>query len=271
MATLYRYIVHYLAAERYHNQSLSRPRRALPLLHVRCSGGCLGRAGWRLGARQLRNAAAVQWRFRCAPRAALIVCPPALCPRLCSVDDRVCAGGSYNVWGLPQPVGQQKGSVGAIGALGGGAWGAPSLPVKPIGSSSAAAGLPPPPAVQVGSTAQQVVAPGAPAVLPTAPPSSVAAAAPTLPSAAAPASGGGLHVVKCKGLPLSATIEKIEQFFDGLVRAGPPDRDQPNASAVCLSAPALSSPHTDARLLARSRYRSARAFPGPRPALLRPY
>ena len=102
------------------------------------------------------------------------------------------------MWGLPQPLGQGAAATNGLGGLGGGAWGAPGLPsVVP-----AAGGLPPPP-----------VRPGGGAA-----PGPVAAASPTGPVGSPPAAAGGReqYVVKCKGLPFSATAETVCSFFDSL-------------------------------------------------------
>lgn len=98
-----------------------------------------------------------------------------------------------------------------LSGLGGGAWGAgPALPVTPIGAGPSSASLPPAPQ-PANSTAQAAPRPTLP-VAPTSPVRATAAAAP------APASGGP-WIAKCKGLPFSATVEKVEKFFDELVRS----------------------------------------------------
>jgi len=114
------------------------------------------------------------------------------------------SGGSYNVWGLPQPIGQQQQASAVLPGLGGGAWGAgPGLPVAPLSTGPSSTGLPPAPQLK---SVQAPTLPEAPAASGLTPPTPPAPAA--VPS--------GPFIAKCKGLPFSATLEKVERFFDQL-------------------------------------------------------
>ena len=142
------------------------------------------------------------------------------------------AGGSapsYSVWGLPQPIGQQKPASTVLPGLGG-AWGA-GPPLAPLGGPAgpSSAGLPSAPS----SAGLALLT----AQLPTPP----AASGPALPAASTspikvavppPTTTNGPWVAKCKGLPFSATIETIVQFFDGLAIADDGIRIRTNEQGV---------------------------------------
>jgi len=105
-------------------------------------------------------------------------------------------GQSYSIWGLPQPLGQAVLQGGGPVAQPGGVW--TGGPLQP--KVSASRGLPPPPSV--------------PAV-----PEPAVQAAPTvaLVARAEPDSDGATQfVVRCRGLPFSATADAVANFFEPL-------------------------------------------------------
>lgn len=122
----------------------------------------------------------------------------------------------------------------------------PPLPMPAVSMTMGAAAAGPPPALAalVASTNHAAAAPGCPAAIGSPPKSGTtpprSPGAPGAPLAAAgggasqqasaPTSSQGPFVIKCKGLPISATVEKVVAFLDG---TGP--IASPNGVRICTN------------------------------------
>lgn len=145
------------------------------------------------------------------PKLCCVSCLP--CATISFAYTAVAAGGSYSVWGL-KPLGGQQGSpLNGLAGLGGGAWGNAPMqaalpPAQCIGVHQSALPMP------VGASLQH------PSKLPMPTVPAVAAGHAQAVAAPAPSTGGasGLFVVRCKGLPFSATVDSVMDFFNPLVR-----------------------------------------------------